>query len=268
VSDDTFLAFAQLRAQVQGRVVRLKSPRLIDASDVSGSADTVGVVPPRGTLVVSYAGARDGSVRELADALESNDRGKLIALASRVNARVEHRQEPSQRDAYVALKDTAVLFDVRYRGKTVVESAGLLPGYSFGTITLAYLGGTLNADDFVIAEYLADESDDPGYDYLVAARPPVLTELERAVLKKMPDDLREMVVGLPLGEEQEKDTFKQVADVAKEMVEREKTTWHRPDILERLESHLRTGEVSVGASIASLMQARRELILRSQKATE
>lgn len=112
-------------------------------------------------------------------------------------------------------------------------------------------------------EHVLDERA-AGNRYLIAIRPPVLTDLEKAALERLPAELVELTIGGSVETEKE-DTMKKVADAAAEMVRREKTTWHKPGILDFLEDQLEAQSISPNASAALLMQAREELIIRSQK---
>jgi hypothetical protein len=233
---------------------------------VDGSADTVGVVPPRGSVVIYCEAKRGRTVQRIERALTSNDRKELAAVATDVAESLKGKSDPPRRDVIDMMRDVETVFDVRYHGKTIIDANGLLPGYKFSTATIAYTGGSLQHDGFVIAEYLRHEGS-PGYDYLVAIRRPVLTDLERAALESLPSELSEMTIGGNVDDDDyvEEDTFKVVADAAREMVEREMTSWHKPDILEHLEEELQAGRITPTESAAALMRARQELLIRSQQ---
>jgi hypothetical protein len=263
MSDSSLRSYSELRAHLESRPLRFATPRFIDVAHVEGSYSTIGVVPPRGSVVI-YCAPNPGTILDsLEEALTRNDRRTLDALARQIDDLLKDKVDPSNDEVMRALHEVETVFEVRYRGKTIVEANGLLNGYSFSTTTVAYTGGALKAEDFTVAEHVLHEQAE-GYRYLIASRPPVLSELERAVFEKLPAELAEMTIGGSVATEKE-DTMKKVADAAAEMVRREKTTWHKPGILDFLDEQLQVQSLSPNASAALLMKAREELIIRSQK---
>jgi hypothetical protein len=263
MSANSLRAYSDLLTHLTSRPLRFTTPRVLNVAHVEGSASTIGVVPPRGSVVIYCAPNPGAIIDSIEQALSSNDRRALETLASQIDDLLKDKVEPSAEEVLRTLHEVETVFEVRYRGKTIVEANGLLRGYAFSTTTVAYTGGALRAEDFAVAEHVVDEKA-AGYRYLIAIRPPVLTELERAVLEKLPVELAEMTIGGSVSTDKE-DTVKKVADAAAEMVRREKTTWHKPGILDFLDDQLETHSISPNASAALLMKAREELIIRSQK---
>lgn len=255
--------YSDLRSHLTSRPLRFVKPSVLDVAHVEGSFSTIGVVPPRGSAVI-YCAPKPGTIIDRIErALAGNDRKSLETLAAEIDDLLKDKAEPSGEEVARALQNVETLFEVRYRGKTILEVNGLLDGYSFSTTTVAYTGGALKSEDFTVAEHVADEKA-AGNRYLIAFRPPVLTDLEKAALARLPAELAEMTIGGSVATEKE-DTVKKVADAAAEMVRREKTTWHKPGILDYLDDQLEAQSISPNASAALLLQAREELIIRSQK---
>ena len=275
---------ARLRNQVEGWDRRSIKPRVLDVSRLSlrldadigvrsRARDLAAVIPVRGSIVVFYGSADNGIIAELSKAIREEDEHRLSAIGSEARSSFRGLPTLTESNAIDEASAAKYLFDVKYAGKTAAGMVGLNRGMRLATATLSYVGGPTVPDDFEIVEYRRQPSG-PGLDYLIALRAPILTYLERAMLDKIPHEQLEVTVGVQMAE----DTFQQVADVAKQMVEEVKQEAQKnaarqkgrgnptpqfTNILNDLDQLLQSGRISPTETAKRLMQARQDLLFRS-----
>jgi hypothetical protein len=242
-------------------------PRVLDFDKLSLHSldkDVVSVVPPRSSVVVYYAPAASGFIRDLAAAFSTSDERHLRTIGREMRASFDAQPKLSEKQALERLRAAECLFDVRYSSKTIAENFGLIGQLRFATVTLSYIGIEAIENDFKILEYITARTT-PGYEYLIARRAPVLTDLEKAALKKVPNELLEITVGKPVAS----DTMKEVADFIAREVEKAKQTRGCMGIpesidLQELGRMLQSGTINPTGTAHALMRAREDLFFRSQ----
>ncbi|MDQ3825080.1 MAG: hypothetical protein M3326_12785 [Actinomycetota bacterium] len=223
------------------------------------------LLPPPGTLVVYYGASDFVEFDELEGALVRGDRGILGMLHQRAES-FRQGQPETRTDLEILeeVREAPLLFSVRYKRRTLTERAGLNHGQSFGTLTFPFVGLQLDPAEFEVVEHRR-VSGEVMYRYLVAYRPPRLTDLERRVLERIPTD----IVDITIAPSTSSDTFKQVADIVEKaardaLAEKHARTGGCPDLrLDRFDSRLREHDLNPYASVQELVRARRELMARS-----
>lgn len=255
----------QLTGSIRGRQQQTVKPIVLTLDELNDSGEAAAIVPPRGTIVIYFAAQNDATVDSITTALSARDSVQLQSLGREALQRFRTAPRLPEDQVVNALTSVECLFTVSYAGRTVVEHIGLLPGQTFGTRTLAYIGSPTNDADFQITEFRAS-TNTPSYKYLIAKRAPVLTELERSVLNRLPVERQGLTVGGLLAA----DTFQEVADVVKNMVndaerQKEGKKGIRFDLLDEISNQLQAGTLDPTATVQALMNAREQLVLRSMQ---
>jgi hypothetical protein len=276
---DVLRAQQELDEEILDRPPRVVAPAVVR---VDSETDHVPLAPFPGTLVVYYASPDVGEL----DTLEAEGRrgersavsslyAMLSALHEQVAAPGGEIDQPTDLEALQRLRQARVLFTVRYGQRTLVERAGLAPardfgtqgltaGRRFGTLTFPFVGTELDTAAFQIVEH-PRTNDERSNRYVVAFRPPELTDLEQSVAERIRSDAFERTIGIAMAS----DCAKQVADVVKKAAEdavkekHAKTKGCAFEMLDRFNEVIQEGALTPDASIDELVRARHELIVRS-----
>ncbi|ROO86916.1 hypothetical protein EDD29_4500 [Actinocorallia herbida] len=250
----------QLRDSLFERFLRPGPLAIADVAEdvVESDAD---LTPPPGTITVFFA--RDPQVlAELGAALALNDGAGLAAV--RVRADEARGALPESDDAARSSVHAAgTVFDVRYAGRTIAGNRVLPEGELLGSVVLSWTGGALDDDAFSVVEYGTEELAEQELAYQAYRRRPVLTELEQAMLERLPAELAEVNLGTITASETK--TMEEIARI----VEREakhavQTRTCGPENLDALQELIEGELISPEASVRELVRARLDLMTQSR----
>jgi hypothetical protein len=177
-----------------GRSIEISSPRTLQWTNDPSERDYFAFKPPPGSVNIFWG--PHGS--KLIDALESahlqKDVRALELLSSQAVNAWRRRKLKSISSAAKLAKDAPVLFDIRYRGKTLAESLWS-PGEGCGTLTLPYTGGQVNLKEFSVVNYVLNPARAKLPEVLIVIAPPQLSSLEKEALRAVPEIYSESHIG-------------------------------------------------------------------------
>jgi hypothetical protein len=140
---------------------------------------------------------------QIEDALEAGDREALntaIRLA-RDYARAIQRGQRGEQSALMQEEQAAKIAisapdyaDVRYLGRTLISNIFPTKAIDFVRFFLPYAGGTLSASDFQVTHFLRQVDSEP-FEVLIVAHHPQLSAEQRALIRRIPIESREMLIG-------------------------------------------------------------------------
>lgn len=177
------------------RLARKYSPMVLTLEFGENDEIDPMAVPLPGTVVLYTAKKGSRLLRNLESALANHSVSRLNQIGTELRDIVEKREVISIREVVDKLIDSPVYFEFRYGGKTLAQNVGLVNGLEFGSLTFAYNGGQLRDEDFQVVEYYRPGAREE-LDHLVVKNPPRLTDLEREVLRAVPEDMAELNIAI------------------------------------------------------------------------
>jgi len=188
--------YSRLDTDAHMRLARKYSPMVMTLE--FGENDDINpmAVPLPGSVVLFTARKGSRLLHNLESAFANRSLSSLNQLGSELRDIVVKREVISVRDAVDKLIDAPVYFDFRYGSKTLAHHVGLINGIEFGSLTFAYNGGQLRDEEFQVVEYYRPGAREE-LDHLVVKNPPPLTDLEREVLRAVPENMLELNLASP-----------------------------------------------------------------------
>ncbi|WP_405833254.1 MULTISPECIES: hypothetical protein [unclassified Streptomyces] len=171
--------------------------RQVPFFEISGQATEL---CPVGTVTVVMGLASSTLLAEVEEALEQGDLGALneSIRAAREHPRVAGRLEagpgllPESQALEYALQAPSYA-DVRYLGRTLLSNIFPTSSIDFARFFMPYAGGPLEASDFQAAHHLKEADSEP-FEVLVVAHPPTLSAEQKALVRRLPLEQREMQI--------------------------------------------------------------------------
>ena len=180
----------RLNSDESTRLLRKSHPMVLTL-EFNANDDLDPIVPPPGTVVLFSAPKGSRLLRQLENALSTRSLGALRELGLQIRESAATREVLSINSVVDKLIDAPVYFDLRYGGKTLAQNLGLVNNLELGSIMYAYNGGRLNDESFEIVEYYRPGARE-GVDHLLVKHAPRLSELERAVVEAVPENMLEL----------------------------------------------------------------------------
>ncbi|AVH55863.1 MULTISPECIES: hypothetical protein [Streptomyces] len=187
--DDVDVALARA---MRDRSARLLEPVIVHVEP--GRSDLSALVEGTITTVVGLPGSPlADQVPDMAHA----DLGQLRSLLETFSAQFARTLYPEAPGAVSRIEDLPSLLDLTYDGTTLVRGVALLPGVDASVARTLWNGGTLDPAAFRCVEHVLDV-DQPMPSVTVMLVHPALSDLERAVLERVPGHVSQLHVQSPV----------------------------------------------------------------------
>lgn len=217
-----------------------------------------------GTVTLILARANAPVLAEIEDAVRSPATGADVGIAKRLLEGIARKSGPGWAWTSKAASMLAepVWADVRYGGKTLANALWVPPDLEAAVVVFPYTGGRLAPDAFTLVEHLAAGSD-AELDAILLVHSPELTAAERGILRRMPEDESEQVVGEAL----HGDCWECVADYAVYVVVAVVVLTFLLVCLDPPDSDtvINPADFKPGASVGELLALRRRMLSRAMK---
>ncbi len=158
--------------------------------------------PPKDTYIQSFPGggiwivtAKPGSslIQRLRETASTGSYEKLSEL---INSSRKAMLNPTQQEEkeFKSIHEIPVLAELSYGPKMIAQGLFLVPNTDVLFTFVPYNGGNLLANRFTFSQYVWIGSSSR-LDCLILIRAPILTELEKSILEKVPSDVSEANLG-------------------------------------------------------------------------
>lgn len=197
-TDPQFKAYAldvisAYRREIERRQPTVTRPKLITLTDVP---DTFGSLPP-GTITAFVGATGCSPLARAAKALRNRNLDELSELIDETVLLSAEQISEATTEAGVDVTEIANFGVLVYAGKTLSEAIYVEWPDELVMIPFAYTGGELIEDQFDFIQYKVDEQV-PALDMILVKHDPKLSDLERAILAKVPSHASSVFVSSDL----------------------------------------------------------------------
>ncbi|MEL6865047.1 MAG: hypothetical protein AAFP19_11535 [Bacteroidota bacterium] len=149
----------------------------------------------QGTIITLVSQGNKEYLKGLVDAIEDNNKDKIQLYSDAILKRAQ--RDTSQPPSLGGLDDIPVIVNVRYGDVWLAKNLLLAPYTNLALSITVWSGGDLNEAAFSVEEHWDKHSKATDLYVLSILVPPEKTEIEKAVLKAVPDNLSEVHVNGP-----------------------------------------------------------------------
>lgn len=148
---------------------------------------------PPGSLVLYIASHHSDALQDIRKAASKNQ-PMPPSIASQLQTEYGPLAKLDRESIAQSVFDASVFFDVLYQGQPVLSGGSILPGTSLAVYPLPFTGGDINPDAFSVDYYSRPNTKDRLAAFAVS-NAPHLTEYEKTIIERVPQDLRHLYVG-------------------------------------------------------------------------
>lgn len=170
--------------------------RPVEILDYEPSDPSRGVLCPPGSVTVFLAPEGSKTLERVREAVRTGSGD--VELARELRERFAGRERMSHYRGYRLLRRAPSFASLRYGGRTLGTNLFPPPGPDLLILENPYNGGRLRPEELTLVEHRRDDAES-GLEAIALRHMPPLTEAERAVLERVPEDQLEMNLAVRAG---------------------------------------------------------------------